>query len=347
VRFDRDGKVKWQRAFAAEPPKREEEAETLIETRDGGLLVVGTTKSDSLAGKPLGDTNDPRSSSTSRIGFAIKYGGDGTLLWKKQLSTAEEKPSNWIYAVSSTDAGYIVAGTTKMPLAPGSQSIVWVLRVLKLNDSGDIEWDRTISDREFSIRAESVSRKIVPTRDGGFVMAVGPADNNYPSIRKMDIVSDAGKFMGDASLQRAVIMKFDGQGRVVKRAELPAATEHLAFGANANGYVVSGYHKLLWYAFFDNDLNLKWKRAVTPAMKINAFYPAPDGGFYGVGATSQLAIAHISPSGGLRQQTIFGVPDDTEGRDVAPGDRPDEFVVLWSRIPQTRAGLMKLRVPVQ
>jgi hypothetical protein len=163
----------------------------------------------------------------------------------------------------------------------------------------------------------------------------------------MDIVSDTGKSMGNTSLQRMVLLKFDGQGQLVKRAEIPAATEHLAFGANANGYIVSGYYKLLWYAFFDNDLNLKWKRAVTPAMKINAFYPAPDGGFYGVGETSQLAIAHISPSGELSQQTVSGAPSNTEGRDIAPSDRPDEFVVLWSRIVRTRAGLMKLRVPVQ
>ena len=233
------------------------------------------------------------------------------------------------------------------PSTPSGQNIAWILRVLKLTDSGDIVWDSTIPDGKFSIREESVSRKIVSTPDGGFVIAIGPADRSYRDVRKMDIVSDTGKVMGTAALQRVVILKFNSEGRLTKRAELPAVTEHLAFGANSNGYVVSGYYKLLWYAFFDNDLNLKWKKAVTAAMKINAFYPAPDGGFYGVGATSQLAIAHISPSGELRQQTLFGVPDNTEGRDIAPGDTPDEFVVLWSRIPQTRAGLMKLRVPVQ
>jgi hypothetical protein len=345
VKFDRDGKVKWQRAFAAEAPKRREEAYTLTETRDGDLLVVGITESDSLAGGPLGNTSDPRSPSISQIGFAVKYGGDGTLLWKKALGSAEGKPTNWFYAVASVGTGHVLAGKTNIDNS--KKMVAWALRVIKLNDSGDVIWDRTVPDGDFSIRAESISRKIVPTHDGGFVVAVGPADNNYPNIRKMDIVSDAGKLMGDASLQRAVMLKFDAQGRVIKRAELPGATEHLAFGSNAGGYIVSGYDGLLWYGFFDTDLNLKWKKAITPAMKINAFYPAPDGGFYGVGATSQLAIAHISPSGELRQRTVFGVPDDTEGRDIAPGDTPDEFVVLWSRIPQTRAGLMKLRVPVQ
>src|SRR6266540_6137101 len=72
-RLDRDGKPMWQRGFAAEPPKRREEAHTLIETRDGGFLVVGATESDSLAGRPVGQTNDPRSSPQSSAGFAIKY----------------------------------------------------------------------------------------------------------------------------------------------------------------------------------------------------------------------------------------------------------------------------------
>src|SRR6266540_2904154 len=346
VRFDRDGKVRWQRAFAAEPPKREEEAETLTETRDGGLLVVGTTKSDSLAGRPLGDTSDARSPSTSRIGFAIKYSSDGTLVWKKPLGSAEEKPSNWLYAAGSVEADYIVAGTTRMLYkdlsTPSGQNVARILRVMKLNDLGNVVWDRTIPDGEFSIREESISRKIVSTPEGGFVVAVGPADNGFVNVRKMDVVSDAGKVVGQVPLQRIVILRFDREGRVVKRAEISAATEYLAFGANADGYIVSGFDRLLWYAFFDDDLNLKWKRAIALPMRIGVFYPVPDGGFYGVGTNGQLTIAHISPTGEIRQQTIFGMPNGSEGRDIAPGDRSDELVVLWSRIVRTRAGLMKL-----
>jgi len=233
------------------------------------------------------------------------------------------------------------------PSTPSGQNVAWILRVLKLTDLGDVVWDRTIPDGKFSIREESISRKIVPTPDGGFVVAVGPADRSYRSARRMDIVSDTGKVMGQAPLQRIVILRFDHEGRVVKRAEISGATEYLAFGASANGYIVSGYDRLLWYAFFDDDLNLKWKRAMALQMKIDAFYPDPDGGFYGVGTNGQLAIAHISPTGEIRQQTIFGIPNGSEGRDIAPGDRSDEFVVLWSRIVGTRAGLMKLRVPVQ
>jgi len=315
------------------------------------LLVVGTTQTDSLAGRPLGIISDPRSSTSSRIGFAIKYSSNGTLLWKKALGSAEAKPSNWFYAAAAIETGYILAGTTKMPYqdptSPSGQNIAWVLRVLKLNELGDVVWDRTIPDGTFSIREESISHKVMPTLDGGFVVAVGPADDNYRYIRKMDIVSDTGKVMGQAAVQRAVMLKLDREGRVTKRSELPAATEHLAVGASANGYIISGYANLLWYAFFDNDLNLKWRRTVVEANRINAFYPAPDGGFYGTGSTSQLAIVHISPTGEFRQQTIFGLPGDSEGRDIAPGDRPDELVVLWSRIVRTRAGLIKLRVPVQ
>jgi hypothetical protein len=351
VRFDRDGKILWQRAFGAEAPKRREEASTLTETRDGGLLVVGTTQSDSLAGRPLGDSNDPRSATSSRVGFAIKYGNDGSLLWKKALDSAAGRTSDWFYAAASLEGGYILAGKTMMhykdPSTLSGRSVAWVLRVLKLTDSGDVAWDRTIPEGKLSIREESVSRKILPTPDGGFVVAIGPSDRSYRDARKMNIVSDTGKVTGEAAFQRAVILKLDSQGRVVKRSEVAAATEHLALGGNSHGYILSGYDALLWYAFFDSDLNLKWKRAVTHAMRIDAFHPAPDGGFYGVGATSQLAIAHISPSGELRQETIFGAPDGSVGRDVAPGDRPEELVVLWSRIVRTRAGLMKLRVSVQ
>ncbi len=350
VKLDRDGDVLWQRAFAAEPPKRDEQGSALTETRDGGLLVAGETNSDSLAGRPLGRTSDAESPSTSRIGFAIKYSGDGKLLWKKALGSIEAKPSNWFYAVAAVETGYVLVGTTKAsyndPTSPSGRNAAWTLRIVKLNESGDVVWDRLIPDGEFSIREESISRKIVATTDGGFLVAVGPADDRYRNARRMNIVSDTGEVVGDAAFQRIVVFKLDREGRVVKRSDFPAATEHLAFGANANGIIVAGYGVLLWYAFFDNNLNLKWKKAVTRAMRIDSFHPAPDGGFYGAGSTSQLAIAHINPSGELRQQTIFGMPGGTEGVDIAPGNRPDEFVVLWRRIPRTVAGIIKLRAPV-
>lgn len=351
VRLDRDGKILWQRAFAAEAPKREEGAYTLTETRDGGLLVVGMTESDSLAGWPLGATNDPRSGTRGQLGFLVAYSKDGALLWKKTLASVEQEPSDWFYAVSSNENGYFLAGKTMMsykdPSTPSGQNVAWVLRILRLNDVGNVVWDHTIPEGEFSIRGERISREIVPTVDGGFVVAVELADNSHRSARKMDIVSDDGKVLGKTLLQRAVILKFDRDGQLIKRAEIPAAAEHLALGANANGYIVAGHEELLWYAFFDNDLNLKWKRAFVQPLWINAFWPAPDGGFYGAGMVSQLAIAHISPTGELSQQVIHGMPDSSEGRDIAPGDSPEELVVLWSRIVRTRAGIIKLRVPVQ
>jgi len=49
----------------------------------------------------------------------------------------------------------------------------------------------------------------------------------------------------------------------------------------------------------------------------------------------------------LRERTVSSMPGGSEGIDIAPGDRPDEFVVLWRRITRTVAGVIKLRVPVQ
>lgn len=351
LKLDRDGKIIWQRAFAAERPKREEKADTLVETRDGGLLVVGVTSSDFLAGRSLGDTNNPQSTSLSDVGLAVKYNQDGTLAWKKALGKPDGKPSDWFYASISMDSGYLLAGRTMMlhkdPSTPSGKNPAWVLRLLKINDLGEAIWDKTIPDGDHSIPSESISRKIIPTSDGGFVIAMAPADNSYPTARRMNIVSDTGSVVGNSVSQRAVILKMDSEGRVIKRSEFPASTAHVALGSNSNGYIVSGYDSLLWYAFFDNELNMKWRKTVIPGIIINAFQPAPDGGFYAVGATSQVAIAHISPTGEFRQQTVSGTPRGSEARDVAAADRPDEFVILWSRIPRTRAGLMKLRVPLQ
>jgi hypothetical protein len=350
VKLDQNGKVLWQRAFAADAPKREEGAYTLAETRDGGVLVVGMTQSDSLAGQSLGATADPSSGTRGRLGFLIAYGKDGALLWKKTLPSADRQPSDWFFAASTVADGYLLAGMSITLFENSSfhsgKRAAYVLRILKLDLQGNVVWDRAVPDGEYSIMHLCVANKIVLTPDGGFLVAISSGDDDGDRA-KMDIVSDDGKVLGQSLLQRTVLVKFDHHGQLIKRAEFSAATEHIALGANADGYIVSGHEELLWYAFFDNDLNLKWKRAFVMPVWINSFWPAPDGGFYGAGMISQAAIAHISPTGELSQQIIHGMPDGSEGRDIAPGDRPDEFVVLWNRIVRTRAGLVKLRVPLQ
>jgi hypothetical protein len=350
VKLDRDGKILWQRAFAADAPKREEMAFTLTETPDGGLLVGGMTESDALAGRPLGDSEDPRSGTRGRLGFLIAYSKVGALLWKKTLANAEAHPSDWFFAAAPVTDGYLLAGMTKVyyedTFYRSGKRPANVLRILKLDLQGNVMWDRAVPDGEYSISDLCVAKKIALTPNGGFVVAISTIDNSRKRPM-MDIVTEDGKVLGQSLVQRTVVLKFDRDGQLVKRAEFPAATEHLALGANADGYIVAGHEELLWYAFFDHDLNLKWKRAFIRPLWINAFWPAPDGGFYGAGMVSQLAIAHISPTGELSQQIIHGMPDSSEGRDIAPGDRPDEMVVLWSRIVRTRAGIIKLRVPVQ
>lgn len=349
VKLDQNGKILWQRAFAADAPKREEGAYILTETRDGGLLVVGMTESDSLAGRPLGDTADPNSGTWGQLGFLVAYSKDGALLWKKPLASTEAHPGDWFFAAATMADGYVLAGITKVfyedsTLRSGKRPVS-VLRILKLDLRGSVVWDRVAPDGEYSIMNLCVAKKIVLTPDGGFVVAISSGDNSRDR-RMMDIVTEDGKVLGQSLLQRTVVSKFDHNGQLIKRAEFPAATEHIALGANANGYIVSGHEELLWYAFFDNDLNMKWKRAFVMPLWMNTFWLAPDGGFYAAGMTSQLAIAHISPAGELSQQIIHGMPDSSEGQDIASGDRPDELVVLWSRIVRTRAGLVKLRVPV-
>ena len=131
LKMDSVGNVQWERAFSNGifPHGR-----SVVQTTDGGYLVVGETAPPPLA-PPA---------------FLIKTDASGDLTWRKSYGTSYG--ADYAYCVQLTpDGGYVIAGQ--------KDNNAWLFKV---NSSGDMLWERTYgTGRIYSVRQ---------TTDGGFIL---------------------------------------------------------------------------------------------------------------------------------------------------------------------------------
>jgi len=137
----RVGRVTWDETFGGSD---DEGANSIIQTTDGGYMVAGFTKS---KGAGIYDS------------LVIKFNESGDILKYKVIGGSG---NDWTSSIVQTsDGGYAVAGCNSSKGA--GRADFWVI---KLDESGNIEWDQTYgySGREYA-------SSIVQTSDGGYAVA--------------------------------------------------------------------------------------------------------------------------------------------------------------------------------
>ncbi|MEM1320227.1 MAG: T9SS type A sorting domain-containing protein [Bacteroidota bacterium] len=131
-------------------------------TPDGGSIIVGWSRENNAA---VG---------TSRIPFA-KVDAQGHLEWSRIIDPMpgiDEASS----VLSTPDGGYLIGGTTS-PAWDNNRK--WLM---KTDAQGVEEWQRTYHNYD-----EEVINDIVATPDGNYVALGTHADEQHPSIRRIDI----------------------------------------------------------------------------------------------------------------------------------------------------------------
>jgi len=135
------GEITWDKIFGG---SKNDEANSIIQTSDGGYVVAGKTASKGA------DDDDA---------WIIKLDKKGNKEWDKTFGGSKDDEANSI--AQTLDGGYIVAGFTYSKGA--GKEDVWVI---KLNKKGNKEWNKTFggsnNDEAFSI---------APTSDGGYIVA--------------------------------------------------------------------------------------------------------------------------------------------------------------------------------
>ncbi|RMF90565.1 MAG: M6 family metalloprotease domain-containing protein [Nitrospinota bacterium] len=190
LKLDGDGNVLWQKTYSP-GGSGWESAYAIRQTSDGGYIVAGSRGDDrafeawvlklDASGniqwqKAFEFTHDARAiQQTSDGGYIVaveypsflilKLDASGNIQWQKApADNGNIYPGNHPSAIQQTsDGGYIVAGMTETYATAGGYWDIWVL---KLDASGNIQWQKTYggggSDTAFAIQQ---------TADGGYIVA--------------------------------------------------------------------------------------------------------------------------------------------------------------------------------
>jgi len=143
VKLDKNGKKIWSKTFGGSD---EDEAYSIIQTKDGGYAVAGYTYSFGN-----GETDM----------WIVKLDRYGNKEWSKTFGGSDYDRAYSI--IQTKDGGYAVAGYTKS-FGNGGKDM-WIL---KLDNKGNKEWSKTFGGSD-----EDEAKSIIQTKDGGYAVAGG------------------------------------------------------------------------------------------------------------------------------------------------------------------------------
>ncbi len=192
-----DGTKEWDNTYGG---RLYDQAYSIRQTFDGGFVVAGQIDSTGYSGGVGGGL------------WILKLDPFGDIEWQK---TYDGEGQDYARSILQTeDGGYIVAGATDS-FGAGAEDI-WVL---KLDEGGDIEWQRT-----FGGKKHDSARSIQRTDDGGYIVA--------------GITHSFG--LGEEDI---LVLKLDAKGRIEWQKSYGGYDREEAFfivQTYEGGYVVAG-----------------------------------------------------------------------------------------------------------
>jgi hypothetical protein len=131
----------WQRTYGG---SKNDGASSIQQTKDGGYIVAGYTKSFGAGGSDV---------------YIIKLDENGNIVWEETYGGRNDDGASSIQ--QTTDGGYIVAGGTNSYGAGGSD-----VYIIKLDENGNIVWEKTYGGSK-----NDGASSIQQTKDGGYIVA--------------------------------------------------------------------------------------------------------------------------------------------------------------------------------
>jgi len=278
IKIDSDGNIQWQRVYATD---QEDAAYGGIhETTDGGYRVLGFTMPARWYG--------------NHVLWVLKLTPNGDIEWQQTYGTDYGIDVPRAFNLTN-DGGCIISGYT---YSYGTEKI-WIL---KLDSSGNIEWQRTYGGNHIDESGNSIHQ----TDDGGFIVAgstwsFGAGDGDY-CVLKLDS-------SGDIEWQRA----YGGEG-------LDFA--HGIQVASDGGYIVVGRTETFgaggtdcWILKLSHYGDIEWQRAYGGGDwdSCAAVVEDHNSGYVFVGGTNSFGaggvdqwVVKIDPHGDILWQRTYG-----------------------------------------
>lgn len=141
VKTDGSGKVQWERSYGG---SEDEMAFSIIETTDGGFVLVGRTDSIGAGGTDA---------------WLVKTDAEGEPQWMKTYGGSAADIARVV--IQTPDGGYALAGETRSYGA--NQANFWLV---KTDASGTVEWQRAYGGNE-----DETAYALTQTTDGGYALA--------------------------------------------------------------------------------------------------------------------------------------------------------------------------------
>jgi hypothetical protein len=147
------GEIEWAKTFGG---SREDDANAIIETPDGGYAIVGYTLSND------GDITD-KTSTVANV-WVFKVNQEGELQWSKTYGGSADDRGTKI--INTNDGGFAVIGYTRS--TDGDVSFnngFYDFWLLKLDGSGNLLWEKT-----FGFSGNDQGQSLLQTSDGGYFL---------------------------------------------------------------------------------------------------------------------------------------------------------------------------------
>jgi hypothetical protein len=125
---------------------KDDGANSIIQTSDGGFAAAGYTKSFGSGGSDM---------------WLVKVNDQGTLQWNKTYGGAGDDAANCL--IQTSDGGYLLAGYTNSNV---DTQTAWAV---KTDSSGEIQWENKL--------AGTAANSVVASNDGGYTFALENANS--------------------------------------------------------------------------------------------------------------------------------------------------------------------------
>ncbi|WP_455756202.1 hypothetical protein [Sulfurimonas sp.] len=162
IKVDYDGNRVWHNAYGF---RYDEVANQIINTSDGGFILVGTTESDIQNQKDV---------------FVVKIDANGNRQWKRHYGTKEHEEGNGIVEVAD---GYVIAGYTKYTSSYNSD-----VYLLKITKAGNIVWNRRYGGEK-----DDAALAIAKVRDGFMITGYTTSAETYSKDMYLIRVDNDGR----------------------------------------------------------------------------------------------------------------------------------------------------------
>jgi len=161
IRMDANGNKIWRRYFGG---THVEQGKDVLETEDGGFLLVGNSESSDF---------DVSNAHGSHDFWAIKINANGDKLWENTFGGLQ---SDFAFAVTNTsDGNFILVGDTRSSDADVSNPLgnadAWVVKFSGAN--GNLIWEKTYGGLEFDS-----ARGIIKLENNNYAIAANTRSNN-------------------------------------------------------------------------------------------------------------------------------------------------------------------------